>query len=77
MNVRLETLLQVELEMSKYYNCECFFFAPVNDLMEKREVFKHRIDKLDTKTHTMTTGLIVEHFLPGRPDCLQGIKEPV
>ena len=42
-------------------------------MIEKREVFKHRIDKLETKVHNMTTGLITEYFAPGRPDCLKGI----
>ena len=45
----------------------------VKDMIEKREVFKHRIDKLETKVHNMTTGLITEYFAPGRPDCLKGI----
>ena len=45
----------------------------MKDMIEKREVFKHRIDKLETKVHNMTTGLITEYFAPGRPDCLKGI----
>ncbi|CAH3167529.1 unnamed protein product [Porites lobata] len=43
----------------------------LKDMIEKREVFKHRIDKLETKVHNMTTGLITEYFAPGRPDCLK------
>ena len=46
----------------------------VKDLVEKREVYKHRIDKLETKVHKMTTGLITEFFAPGRLDCLKGWK---
>jgi len=40
--------------------------------VEKREMYKHRIDKLENKLHNMTTGRITEYFHPGRMDCLKG-----
>ena len=48
------------------------FVVLVKDLVEKREMYKHRIDKLESKVHNMTTGLITEFFAPGRLDCLKG-----
>ena len=54
----------------------CVIFAVVvKDLVEKKEVYKHRVDKLETKVHNMTTGLITEFFTPGRLDCLKGQKQ--
>ena len=50
-----------------------YYLISVKDLIEKREVYKHRIDKLETKVHNMTTGLIAEFFSPGRLDCLKGM----
>lgn len=43
----------------------------LKDLVEKREMYKHRIDKLENKLHNMTTGRITEYFHPGRMDCLK------
>ena len=54
--------------------CVCRF--AVKELLEKREVYKHRVDKLETKMHNMTTAVITESFLPGRPDCLKGNTAP-
>lgn len=52
--------------------CIIIFIVTVKDLVEKREIYKHRVDKLETKVHNMTTGLITEFFTPGRLDCLKG-----
>ena len=58
-------------------HCYCFLSALiiVKDLVEKRELYKHREDKLETKVHNMTTGLITELFSPGRLDCLKGLNQ--
>ena len=62
----------ITLLLAVYYLIECVIVS-VKDLVEKREVYKHRIDKLESKVHNMTTGLITEYFAPGRLDCLKGL----
>ncbi|XP_001632291.2 dynein regulatory complex subunit 7 [Nematostella vectensis] len=42
----------------------------LKDLLEKREVFEHRNDKLESRVYDLTTGINVEIFAPGRLDCL-------
>ena len=65
-----------EKNSTKSMSVICVIFAVVvKDLVEKKEVYKHRVDKLETKVHNMTTGLITEFFTPGRLDCLKGQKQ--
>lgn len=40
--------------------------------MEVRDTYKHRADKVVSKVHNHTTGIITEYFNPGRQDCLKG-----
>ncbi|KAK3749491.1 hypothetical protein QZH41_013464 [Actinostola sp. cb2023] len=68
---KLEKFAEYLLKDGLYSRLSISSDYELNDLLEKREVFKHRVDKLETKTHNMTTGIIDEHLVPGRPDCLQ------
>lgn len=44
----------------------------VKELQEVREYYKNREDKLESRTHIIATGQIIENFMPGRLLSLRG-----
>ena len=46
----------------------------MKELQEVKEYYKNREDKLESRTHIIATGQILENFLPGRQLSLKGMQ---
>lgn len=48
----------------------------VTDLVQVKEFYSHRADKLQERVHNHHTGWITEYYAPGRHRCLRGNLNP-
>ena len=70
------TKILVTLYPSLYVTCFNFcslFFWTVKDLIQVKEWFSHRKDKLDLGVHNHRTGVVTEYYKEGRQRNLKGI----